>query len=116
MSTPADVFADGFFQTAAFQLGAGFRTGTQIRTVLRFSPQATVFAIDPFAGRLGVYDPSLSIMVTQELPTFGLPVRAEAIIDARNLMDAQTTAETNEILTQLSTGRRSVRGGIAVRF
>jgi hypothetical protein len=116
MSTPADVFADGFFQTAAFQLGAGFRTGTQIRTVLRFSPQATVFAIDPFAGRLGVYDPSLSILVTQELPTFGLPVRAEAIIDARNLMDAQTTAETNEILTQLSTGRRSVRGGIAVRF
>jgi hypothetical protein len=104
------------FQTAAFQLGAGFRTGTRVRTVLRFSPQATVFAIDPFAGRLGVYDPSLSIQVTQELPSFGLPLRAEAVIDARNLMDTQATAEGNEILTQLSTGRRSVRGGISFRF
>ncbi|HEY7783434.1 MAG TPA: TonB-dependent receptor [Pyrinomonadaceae bacterium] len=113
---PDEVFTGGMFQTAAFQLGAGFRTGTRVRTVLRFSPQATVFAIDPFAGRLGVYDPSLSIQVTQELPSFGLPLRAEAVIDARNLMDTQATAEGNEILTQLSTGRRSVRGGISFRF
>jgi hypothetical protein len=113
---PSGVFSDGLFQTAAFQIGAGFPTGTHVRTVLRFSPEATVFAIDPFAGRLGVYDPSLSIQVTQELPSFGLPVRAEAIIDARNLMDTQATAEGSEILTQLSTGRRSVRGGISLRF
>jgi hypothetical protein len=113
---PGEIFTNGLFQTAAFQLGAGFRTGTRVRTVLRFSPQATVFAIDPFAGRLGVYDPSLSIQVTQELPSFGLPLRAEAIIDARNLMDTQATSEGNEILTQLSTGRRSVRGGISFRF
>ena len=37
---------------------------------MRFSPNATVFAIDPFAGRLGVYDPSLSIQVTQDLRGF----------------------------------------------
>src|ERR1044072_7380381 len=74
-STPAELFESGMFQTAAFQLAAGFNsTGTQVRTVLRFSPEATVFAIDPFAGRLGVYDPSLSIQVTQDLPSFGLPV------------------------------------------
>jgi len=115
-SNPAEVFSGGFFQTAALQLGAGFNTGTHVRTVLRFSPDATVFAIDPFAGRLGVYDPSLSIQVTQELPTFGLPLRAEAILDARNLLDAQTSVENGEVLTQLSTGRRSVRGGISVRF
>lgn len=113
---PAELFENGFFQTAAVQVGAGFRTGTNVRTVLRFSPQATVFAIDPFAGQLGVYDPSLSIQVTQDLPNFGLPVRAEAVLDARNLMDAQANSETNEILTQFSTGRRSVRGGISVRF
>ena len=53
-STPAELFESGMFQTAAFQLAAGFHTGTQVRTVLRFSPEATVFAIDPFAGRLGV--------------------------------------------------------------
>ena len=115
-STPAELFESGLFQTGAVQLVGGFRTGTQVRTVLRFSPEATVFAIDPFAGRLGVYDPSLSIQVTQELPSFGLPVRAEAILDARNLLDAQTSSENGEILTFVGNGRRSVRGGISVRF
>ena len=115
-STPAELFESGMFQTAAFQLAAGFSTGTQVRTVLRFSPEATVFAIDPFAGRLGVYDPSLSIQVMQELPSFGLPVRAEAILDARNLLDAQTSSENGEVLTFFGNTRRSVRGGISVRF
>ncbi|HLA09487.1 MAG TPA: TonB-dependent receptor [Pyrinomonadaceae bacterium] len=114
--TADELFSDGFFHSAALQFGAGFHTGTRIRTVLRFSQDATVFAIDPFAGRLGVYDPSLSIQVTQELPSFGLPVRAEAILDARNLMDAQTNTENGEILTFLNAGRRSVRGGISLRF
>lgn len=116
ISQPREVFESGFFQTAALQLGAGFGTGTNIRTVLRFSPNATVFAIDPFAGRLAVYDPSLSVQVTQELPSFGLPVRAEAVLDARNLLDVQPSTDNGEVLTQLSTGRRSVRGGISLRF
>ena len=116
ISSPNDLFENGFFQTAALQLGAGFRTGTKVRTVFRFSPEATVFAIDPFAGRLGVYDPSLSIQVTQDLPSFGLPVRAEAILDARNLLDAQTAAENGEFITFVGNNRRSVRGGISVRF
>jgi len=115
-SNPSEMFENGLFQTAALQLGAGFHTGTQVRTILRFSPQATVFAIDPFAGRLGVYDPSLSIQVTQELPSFGLPVRAEAILDARNLLDVQTSSESGEVLTIVGNNRRSVRGGISVRF
>ena len=116
ISQPTEIFESGFFQTAAFQLGADFGTGTNVRTVLRFSPNATVFAIDPFAGRLAVYDPSLSVQVTQELPSFGLPVRAEAVLDARNILDVQPSSENGEILTQLATGRRSVRGGISLRF
>lgn len=115
-STPAELFESGLFQTGALQLAAGFRSGTQVRTVLRFSPEATVFAIDPFAGRLGVYDPSLSIQVTQELPSFGLPVRAEAVLDARNLLDAQVSYESADVLTLVGNNRRSVRGGISVRF
>jgi hypothetical protein len=115
-SSPAELFENGFFQTAALQVGAGFHSGTQVRTVFRFSPEATVFAIDPFAGRLGVYDPSLSIQVTQDLPSFGLPVRAEAILDARNLLDAQTATENGEFMTFVGNQRRSVRGGISVRF
>jgi len=115
-TNPADMFEGALFQTAALQLGAGFQTGTQIRTVLRFSPEATVFAIDPFAGRLGVYDPSLSIQVTQELPSFGLPLRAAAILDARNLLDVQASSDNGEVLTIVGNNRRSVRGGISVRF
>jgi carboxypeptidase family protein len=115
-ASPSELFENGLFQTAALQLGAGFRSGTQVRTVFRFSPEATVFAIDPFAGRLGVYDPSLSIQVTQDLPSFGLPVRAEAILDARNLLDAQIAADNGEFMTFVGNSRRSVRGGISVRF
>jgi hypothetical protein len=113
---PSGMFESGLFQTASLQLGAGFHTGTQVRTVLRFSPEATVFAIDPFAGRLGVYDPSLSIQITQDLPSFGLPVRAAAILDARNLLDIQTSADNGEVLTVVGNNRRSVRGGISLRF
>jgi hypothetical protein len=116
ITQPSEMFESGLFQTAAFQVDADLGSGTNIRTVLRFSPNATVFAIDPFAGRLAVYDPSLSVQVTQELPSFGLPVRAEAVLDARNLLDVQPSTENGEILTQISTGRRSVRGGISLRF
>lgn len=115
-SSPAELFENALFQTAALQLGAGFRSGTKVRTVFRFSPEATVFAIDPFAGRLGVYDPSLSIQVTQDLPSFGLPVRAEAILDARNLLDSQVATDNGEFITFVGNSRRSVRGGISVRF
>jgi hypothetical protein len=116
ITNPSELFANGFFQTAALQVNSDLPTGTRISTVFRFSPEATVFAIDPFAGRLAVYDPSLSIMVTQELPTFGLPVRAEAIIDARNLLDTQTGADDGETQLIINAARRTVRGGISVRF
>jgi hypothetical protein len=115
-SAPGELFRNGFFQTVAAQVESSFDTGTDVRTVLRFSPRAAVFAIDPFAGRVAVFDPSLSILVTQDLPTFGLPLQAEAVIDARNLLDAQTSVEDGDTLTILSTNRRSVRGGISVRF
>jgi hypothetical protein len=117
LSSPEQFFQGAFFQTAAAQLDASVFDGTNVRTVLRFSPRAAVFAIDPFAGRLAVYDPSLSILVTQELPNFGLPVRALATIDARNLLDVLTRVEDGEGQT-LSLGalRRTLRGGIALRF
>ena len=115
-ASPDRLFQDAFFQTAAAQLDASLLDGTNVRTVLRFSPGAAVFAIDPFAGRLAVYDPSLSILVTQELPTFGLPVRAEATVDARNLLDALTRVEDGDSQLTLGALRRSLRGGISVRF
>lgn len=116
LTNPSELFADGFFQTAAFEMSANLDTGTRVRTVFRFSPRATVFAIDPFAGRMAVYDPSLSILVTQELPNFGLPVRAQAVIDARNLLDTQANTEDGETFMSVDAARRSLRGGISVRF
>ncbi|HEV3467952.1 MAG TPA: carboxypeptidase-like regulatory domain-containing protein [Pyrinomonadaceae bacterium] len=115
-ASPEQLFQDAFFQTAAAQLDASVGDGTTVRTVLRFSPRAAVFAIDPFAGRLAVYDPSLSILVTHELPNFGLPVRAQATFDARNLLDTLTGVEDGENMLSLGTLRRTVRGGISVRF
>ena len=116
ITNPSELFTGGFFQTAALQVNSDLPTGTRISTVFRFSPEATVFAIDPFAGRLAVYDPSLSILVTQELPTFGLPVRAEAVIDARNLFDTQASTDDGETQLLINAARRTVRGGISVRF
>jgi Carboxypeptidase regulatory-like domain len=116
ITNPSELFSNGFFQTAAAQVNGDWSSGTHVRTVVRFSPQATVFAIDPFAGRLAVYDPSLSIQITQDLPTFGLPVHAQAVIDARNLFDLQANTANGESLIQLGQARRSLRGGISVRF
>ncbi|HWW75516.1 MAG TPA: hypothetical protein VNZ44_08970, partial [Pyrinomonadaceae bacterium] len=116
VTTPERLFRNSFFQTAAATLDASVLDGTNVRTVLRFSPRAAVFAIDPFAGRLAVYDPSLSILVTQELPNFGLPVRAQATVDARNLLDVLTGAEDGDTQYSLGALRRSLRGGISVRF
>lgn len=113
---PQDVFRNGYFHTGAAQLDADFETGTQVQAVVRFSSQATVFAVDPFAGQLAVYDPSLSILVTQELPSFGLPVRFKALVDARNLFDMGVMSEDADASVLMSAMRRSLRGGIAVRF
>lgn len=113
---PADVLDNGFFQTIFGQFVTDIRTGTQLKTIFRLSPQATVFAIDPFQGRLAIYDPSLSVLVTQSLPTWGLPIRAEAIVDARNLFDFQTGVSGEEGSLRLNSQGRALRGGILVRF
>jgi hypothetical protein len=116
ITNPGELFSNSFFQTGAVQVAGDWSTGTHVQTIFRFSPQATVFAIDPFAGRLAVYDPSLSIQVTQDLPTFGLPVRAQAVIDARNLLDFQSRISNRETVLEVAPAGRSVRGGISVRF
>lgn len=116
ITNPAELFDDALFQTFAAQVSANFDTGTEIRAVYRVSPRGAVFAIDPFAGRMAFYDPSLSILVTQKLPTLGLPVRAKAMFDARNLLDVQTAIANGETALRLNSSRRFLRGGIAVRF
>lgn len=116
ISDPSRVFDNGLFQTLFAELTADLNSGTRIQAIYRLSPDATIFAIDPFKGRLAIYDPGLSVLVTQPLPRFGLPLRAKAIIDARNLFDAQTSLATGEGRLVLDGHGRLIRGGIMVRF
>ncbi|HTH52032.1 MAG TPA: carboxypeptidase-like regulatory domain-containing protein [Pyrinomonadaceae bacterium] len=116
VTDPSHAFESGFFQSFFAQLAASFKSGTNVRTVFRLSPQATVFAIDPFKGRLAIYDPGLSVFVTQSLPTFGMPFRAEAIVDGRNLLDTAAGVGGEEGSLIFAGQRRMVRGGIQVRF
>jgi hypothetical protein len=116
VSDPTSAFEEDFFQTFFGQFDTELSTGTQIKTIFRLSPQATVFAIDPFQGRLAIYDPNLSVVITQSLPTLGLPIRAEAIVDARNLFDAQPNVTGEEGSLRLNSQGRTLRGGILVRF
>lgn len=116
VSKPDELFDNGFFQSFFGQVEADLRTGTNVKTIFRLSPQATVFAIDPFQGRLAIYDPGLSVLVTQSLPTLGLPFQAEAIIDARNLLDFRTGVVGEEGSLRIHSPGRALRGGILVRF
>jgi hypothetical protein len=116
ITNPAKAFENDLFQTFFAQFDADLKTGTSVKTIFRFSPQATVFAIDPFQGRLAIYDPSLSVKITQDLPNWGLPIDAEAVLDARNLFDFQNGVNSEEGLLNLASQRRILRGGILVRF
>ncbi|MEP6849556.1 MAG: TonB-dependent receptor [Acidobacteriota bacterium] len=116
VSNPANIFENAFFQSFFGQFEADLKSGTSVKTIFRLSPQATVFAIDPFQGRLAIYDPSLSILITQNLPTLGLPIHAEAIVDARNLFRFQTGVNGEDGTLRVTSQGRMLRGGVLVRF
>lgn len=116
ISNPANLFAYGLFQTFFGQLDTDLRTGTNIKTVFRLSPEAAVFAIDPFQGRLAIFDPSLSVLVTQSLPSWGLPIQAQAVVDARNIFDLHNGINGEDGSLRLNNRGRALKGSILVRF
>jgi hypothetical protein len=116
VTSPKKAFQDSYFQTLVGQINANLRTGTKVNTIFRFSPQATIFAIDPFQGKLAIYDPSLSVFVTHPLPNLGLPFKATAIIDARNLFEVQTGINGDNGTFRLNSQNRILSGGISVKF
>lgn len=116
LSNPANIFENDYFQSFFGQFEADLKSGTSVKTIFRLSPEATVFAIDPFQGRLAIYDPSLSVFVTQTLPNLGLPIHAEAIVDARNLLGFQTGVNGEDVGIRLNSQGRMLRGGFLVRF
>jgi len=116
--TPGRIFRHDLFQVATGRLDLDLtdRTGTKISTVVRLSPSTIVFAIDPYAGRMGVYDPNINIYLTQELPSFGLPVQWQAIFDLRNLLNQTTAVEDGTIQLLATRTSRTIRGGLAFRW
>ncbi len=116
LSDPESLFASSLYHTVFGRVDLDLSTGTSVSTIFRLSPKATVFAIDPFQGRLAIYDPGLSVMVTQPLPNLGLPFRAEALLDARNIFDFHTGVNGEEGSIRLRSQGRGVRGSILVRF
>jgi len=111
-----DVAEKSSYHTFFAQLSTDIGRSTRIRTIVRFSPQATVYSIDPFLGKVMVHDPGVSFIVTRLLPNLGLPIRAEASLDARNIFDFPTEAGSEEGTIRLANHRRMLRGGIMVRF
>jgi hypothetical protein len=118
ISSPANLFRDGFFQVVSAKLDANLvSTGTKISTVFRVAPSKAIFAIDPFQGQMTNYDPNLNVLITQELPMLGfLPGQWAAIIDLRNLLDQQTSIADDRQELIASRFHRLVRVGISLRF
>jgi hypothetical protein len=118
ISEPAHLFRNAMFQVVSAKLDASFvSTGTRISTVLRVAPSQAVFAIDPFQGQMATYDPNISVMLTQDLPSLGfLPGQWQAIVDLRNLLDQQGVVSDERQELVASRFHRLVRVGLSLRF
>jgi hypothetical protein len=114
-------------------------TRTRVAINFRAAPPNAVFAIDPFyrppvgefplvaatpeaafpaaANRFQIFDPTVSLVLTQELPALPfLPGRWEASIEARNLLNANSGIESDARSLFINRLYRSIRGSLAVRF
>ena len=118
ISEPAHLFRNARFQVISAKIDANFvGTGTRISTVLRVAPAQAVFAIDPFQGQVATYDPNISVMLTQDLPSLGfLPGQWQAIVDLRNLFDQQGVVSDERQELVASRFHRLVRVGLSLRF
>mgnify|MGYP003349524811 CR=1 FL=1 len=88
-------------------------TDTELTAVYRWVSRFAAGPIDPYQQAVEYNDPSLSISVAQNVPTFGaIPAKVQAILDARNLFD-QSVGGTHSSLTH---SPRLLRGGINIRF
>lgn len=118
ISEPAHLFRNARFQVISAKVDANFiSTGTRVSTVLRVAPAQAVFAIDPFQGQVATYDPNISVMLTQDLPSLGfLPGQWQAIVDLRNLFDQQGAVSDERQELVASRFHRLVRVGLSLRF
>jgi hypothetical protein len=88
-------------------------TNTELTAVYRWTSEFAAAPIDPYQSLVEYNEPTLSITVAQNLPTFRtFPGKVQAILDARNLFEHSFGAQK----TQLAPSPRFVKGGINIRF
>jgi hypothetical protein len=88
-------------------------TQTEITAVYRWVSAFSATRLDPYQRTTEYNDPSLSLFVAQNLPTFRmLPGKVQAILDARNLFERAYGTNSS----QIDQYPRLVKGGINIKF
>jgi hypothetical protein len=102
------------FQSVAARFKADVdATQTEITAVYRWTSAFSASRLDPYQRLIEYNDPTLSLSVAQNLPTWGMfPGKVQAILDARNLLDQSLGAPR----TQVGLYPRLVKGGINIKF
>jgi hypothetical protein len=102
------------FQSVAARFKADVdATQTQITAVYRWTSASSASRLDPYQKVMEYNDPTLSLSITQNLPTWRMfPGKVQAILDARNLLDQSFGAPR----TQVGLYPRLVKGGINIKF
>jgi hypothetical protein len=88
-------------------------TQTEITAVYRWTSAFSVSHLDPYQQIIEYNDPTLSLSIAQNLPTWRMfPGKVQAILDARNLLDQGFGASRS----QAGQYPRLVKGGINIKF
>lgn len=101
------------FQVFTARIKTDFElTNTELTAVYRWVSKYAAAAIDPYQQNVEYNDPTLSISIAQNLPTFrAIPAKVQAVFDARNLLE-RPVGPSN----QFALSPRWVKGGINIRF
>jgi hypothetical protein len=102
------------FQSVAARFKADVdATQTEITAVYRWTTAFSVSHLDPYQQIIEYNDPTLSLSIAQNLPTWRMfPGKVQAILDARNLLDQGFGASRS----QAGQYPRLVKGGINIKF
>ncbi|MBI2149426.1 MAG: hypothetical protein HYU27_02320, partial [Acidobacteria bacterium] len=88
-------------------------TQTQITAIYRWTNAYAASHLDPYQRLMEYNDPTLSVSIAQDLPTWRMfPGKVQAILDARNVLDQSFGPQR----TQLTQYPRLVKGGINIKF
>jgi len=102
------------FQSLAARFKADVdATQTEITAVYRWTSGVSASHLDPYQRVMEYNDPTLSLSIAQNLPTWRMfPGKVQAILDARNLLDQSVGTSK----TQVGLYPRLVKGGINIKF